>query len=436
MRKVPQVWPLVVFVIALLTAGCGVDAPATSPTSLPAHGTPARLDLSASPGTGANGGTARLQARVQDAYFTVLPDVPVTFAADAGSLDTATATTDANGVAVVALTAAPGTVKVHASAGTVQAPELAVTIQPVNVFVPPPPGPPPPPEPPIPPPAVPQPRYTVSLTATPASVTAGTPTTLAATVTPLNNAPAVTAWVWDCDTATASTDFTTANSAPCTYAIPGTFTASVRVTGGTAVGTATTTVTVTAAAVPSYTVTLTATPSTVAAGSPTTLKATVTRVNGAPPPTSFEWDCDTTTPTIDSTAQISTACTYPTPGLVEAKVTVKNSSGSITSSATVDVSVTAAVAPTPVVTVHCAQPTPPALKVNCNVSATLDGATVATSAITSVDWDWADTTTTPNGTAVASHTYTAANTYVVAVRNVTVTGTTAKGSGSAAVPVQ
>jgi hypothetical protein len=33
MRKVSQVWLLVVFVIAVLTAGCGVDAPATSPTT-------------------------------------------------------------------------------------------------------------------------------------------------------------------------------------------------------------------------------------------------------------------------------------------------------------------------------------------------------------------------------------------------------------------
>jgi PKD repeat protein len=222
--------------------------------------------------------------------------------------------------------------------------------------------------------------------------------------------------------------------APCTYATAGTFTASVRVTGGTAIGSATTSVTVTAAPVASYTVALAASPATIAAGGSTTLTATITRVNGAPPPTSWSWDCDTNTPSTDFTSAITATCTYPTTGIFIAKVTATN--GSITGSATVDVNVTAAVAPTPVVTVHCAQPVPPALTVNCNVTATLNGATVGSGGIVAANWDFGDQVPTTSLTNASTHTYAAPNTYTVLVTNVSVPGTTVKGTGFVSVSVQ
>jgi PKD repeat protein len=431
---------LLAVVAALVAVGCGVDPPTTAPSRVAAHGTPSTIELSATPGSGEHGGQATVTARVLDAYALLLPDVSVTFGANAGTFSAATVSTNGNGIATTTLTADPGTVKLTAAAGGVSTPELPVTIQPVNVFTPPPGSPPPPlplPPPTIPPPTPAPPSYGVTIVASPASVVIGTPTTLTATVTPLSGAPAVASWVWDCDTSTPPTDFTTANTAACTYATAGTFTASVRVTGGAVVGVGTTTVTVTAAPVPSYTVTVAASPATIAAGNSTTLTATVTRVNGAPTPTAWEWDCDTGATSIDFTSPITATCNYPSAGIFIAKVTAKN--GSVIGTATVDVNVTSPpVAPVPDITVSCGTVTRPG-STTCSVSAKLSGVTVAASRITSVVWDFGDgsptaiSTTTTN---TSTHTYLGAATYTVVVTDVVVTGTTAKGSGSGTALVQ
>lgn len=244
-----------VLIGALASANCGVDPVPSAPSVTPAHNQPARIELSATPGTGANGGTATITARVQDAYAATLPGVDVAFTVDTGTLSASSAATNEAGVATVKLTADPGTVKVHAAVGSVQAPETPITIQPVNVFVAGPPSPPPPPEqpvPPSPPPPPPQPLYLVSVVAAPTSVVTGAATTLTATVTPFNGAPAVASWAWDCDTTTTSVDFTSPTTASCTYGTAGTFAASVKVTGpgGSPTASATTSVTVTAAPAP------------------------------------------------------------------------------------------------------------------------------------------------------------------------------------------
>lgn len=138
---------LILTLLAASAVGCGVDLPVTTPTPMPAHGSPSTIELNAIAGIGEHGGTARVQARVQDAYFATLPDVAVTFATSAGTFDAATVSTDRSGVAVVTLTANPGTVSVTAIAGAVSA-ALPIAIQPGNVFVPPtqpPPAEPPPP---------------------------------------------------------------------------------------------------------------------------------------------------------------------------------------------------------------------------------------------------------------------------------------------------
>jgi hypothetical protein len=164
-ERMPKV-SLLAVVAALVAVGCGVDPPATSPTPLPAHGTPAKIELSATSGVGEHGGTATVTARVLDAYSLLLPDVSVAFSANTGTFSAATVATNSSGTATTTLTADPGTVKVTAAAGSASASELPVSIQPVNIFVPPPPGPVPPLPLPDPKPQPPTPQYGVVLTAT------------------------------------------------------------------------------------------------------------------------------------------------------------------------------------------------------------------------------------------------------------------------------
>ena len=79
--------------VALVAGGCGVDAPSTSPSAPPTPGAPARIELSATSGTGATGGSATITARVQDAYSATVPGVMVTFSSIGGTLS-ATSVTD------------------------------------------------------------------------------------------------------------------------------------------------------------------------------------------------------------------------------------------------------------------------------------------------------------------------------------------------------
>jgi len=409
-----------VFVAALsiVAASCAGDPPVTTPSPVPARGEPARLELSATPGVGEHGGTARVQARVQDAFGATLPDVAVTFSADAGAFDAATASTDQNGVAVAALTADPGAVKVRAAAGALSPTETTVVIQPRNVATPLPPLPPPPPE--QGPPVVP---FTVSIVTNVAPVSNATVFGLSV------SAPvAAAAWTFG-DGATGSSGGTVVTVSH-VYTLTNSYPVTVTATdtrGRTAA--ASTTVTIPAAA---YTVSLAAAPAAAATGANVVLTATVTPV-GAPAVTAWTWDCDTSTPSTDFTTATTATCVYPLAGTFTARVTV--SGGSVTGTATTTVTVTPAV---PVIVVHCAQPTPAALTENCNVTATLNGAPVATPNITSVDWDFGDGTpiTTTTTSVAPSHVYAAANTYTVFARNVTVTGTTGQGTGSLNVDVK
>jgi PKD repeat protein len=418
MPKVSMIRSLFVCVIAILTAACA-DAPTTASTPMPARGTPAKIEISATPGTGANGGTATVTARVLDAYAAVVADVDVAFAADAGTFAAATVKTDQSGLAIAALTASPGLVKVTASAGSLRATEVPVEIQPQTSTSTPPPS--------VPPPGTPGPAdipLTATLFVTPGA--AGSPTSFSVATGPITSA------VWTFGDGASTTTTITPTSGPGTtthnYAV-GSYIASVTVTDARGrQASDSKPVTITIALPASYTVALSASP--VVAGGSSTLTATVTQVNGAPAVSAWAWDCDNNG-TVDATSANTASCTYPTEGTFAARVTVTG--GTLTGTATTVVTVSPK---TPTVTVHCAQPTPPALTVNCNVSATLDGATVATSDITHVDWDWADTATSASANALGTHTYAAANTYVITARNVSVNGTTAKGTNSASVVVQ
>jgi PKD repeat protein len=396
--------------LACLTAACGVDAPSTTPTALPAHGAPSKIELSATPGTGEHGGSATVTARVMDAYASVLPEVAVTFGATAGTLSEATVATNSNGVAATTLSADPGTVKVTAAAGAVSSPEISVAIQPVNVFVPPPVVP-PPVVPPTPTPDVP---FTVTINAAPAG--AGLSTAFG-----MSGPVQVTSASW-----TFGDGATGVSSGPNTahvYATVGTFPVNVVATdsrGRTA--SASTSVVIPAG---SFTVTLTPSPASVAIGTAVTLTAAATPVNTPLTPTAFAWDCgDGSAVTTD--ALTTHQCTYAALATVTPRVTVSN--GTITGTASTSVTVTAQ--PAPVVTVNCGTVTAGATT-TCNVSAKVNGVTVPSSSITSVTWDFGDSTpTTTVASNTTTHTYAGASTYTVIVTNVTVTGTTTKGSGS------
>lgn len=407
--------PRALLVLGVLSSACASSAPSPAPSSLPAHGEPARIELSATPGTGASGGTAHVQARVLDAYAATLKDVTVTFGVDGGRLDNATVTTDGNGVAATSLTADPGTVKIHASAGALPIAETSVTIQPIaSGGAAPPPG----PTPPVPsgPPDLP---FKVSIGASAAPIGNATQFGLTAQGT-----VATAAWTFG-DGGTGS------GIAPShTYASVNTYTVSVNATdtrGRTA--SASTTVDIPAAA---YAVSLSPNPAAAATGANLVLTATVTPI-GAPAVTTWTWDCDTSTLATDAATPTTATCVYPVAGTFIARVTVVG--GGVTGTATTTVTVAD---PVPVITVVCAQPTPAALTENCHVDATLNGSAVLSSNITSVDWDFGDgtTTTATAGNSAPSHTYASAGPRTIRATNVIVVGTSAKGSGSANVTVQ
>src|SRR4051794_4586380 len=108
MPKVSKIRPLFVCLIAVLTAACAGNAPTAASTPVPVRGTPAKIEISATPGLGANGGSATITARVLDAYAATLPEIDVTFAADAGTFAQSPARTDDHGIATTSLSAAPG----------------------------------------------------------------------------------------------------------------------------------------------------------------------------------------------------------------------------------------------------------------------------------------------------------------------------------------
>jgi PKD repeat protein len=402
--------------VALVAAGCAADIPTSPATAAPAHGTPSHLEVSAVPGVGQNGGQALITARVQDAYAATLDGITVTFSSDSGTLSAGTVTTDDKGVATTQLRASAGGVKVHASAGPATS-DVIVSVQPVAVT--PTPNPTPTPTP-TPDPTLP---FALRLTVFPAA--AGSVTHFGLTGT-----GGVVRATWT--TGDGPSFPTTEGNFDYVYAQAGTYRASVTAsdaTGRTISDTATVVIPAAPIPIPSYTVTLTASPSTVAQGGSSTLSATVTPVNNAPTVTSWAWDCDGNG-TIDATTATSATCTYPTAGSYTAAVRVTG--GTVVGSATATITVSPP--PVPVVSVNCG-PATRGTATTCVVAATLSGA--ATNAITSVTWNFgdnsADVTIASN---TATHTYAGAATYPVLVSNVTVTGTTAKGSGSTTAIVQ
>src|SRR5438094_4278413 len=101
-------------VVLLLTASCAKDLPTAPTTPDPQHGAPTKIDLTFTDGFGEHAGTATLIAHVIDAFAAAVPDVPVTFDAETGTLADSLVKTDDKGNATTTLTADPGSVRVHA----------------------------------------------------------------------------------------------------------------------------------------------------------------------------------------------------------------------------------------------------------------------------------------------------------------------------------
>jgi adhesin/invasin len=115
------------------------------------------ITLSSSPATlGSSGGSATVTATVIDDSGSPVPNAPVTFATDNGTLNPSTATSDASGDATTTLTTSK-TAKVTATSGTITA-AAALTVT-VNTFA------------------------LSAFTATPNATSAGTPVTFAVTPT-------------------------------------------------------------------------------------------------------------------------------------------------------------------------------------------------------------------------------------------------------------
>jgi hypothetical protein len=332
-------------VVVLTTLACGYKAPtAPTPAVQPPVGVPARLELTANPGVGTDGGTGTVVARVFDAFSTALPDQTVTFSVSEGALSAAKVVTDDKGIARTTLTGPAGAaITIHASAGDVDV-ETLIAIQPTPAPppVPPAPVPPPPlPEPPAPPPGIP--TYVVTLSASPSSLLVGGTATLSASVIPLFRAPAPTAYAWDC-TGDSVVDATTSTASyVCAYPIAGSVAATVRVTGGAASALGTTTVSVTPPVPPTppaLTLTLTGSPQTVAVTQPIAFTATIANVQAGETVSAYQWDLDNTAG-FEGTSTITTrpGGPYTVAGLFVATVKVTTSTGR-TASATFNYVVT------------------------------------------------------------------------------------------------
>ena len=324
-----------IFCVALLAFGCAPSVQPVTPTSQAAHGAPARVELSSSPGTGIAGGTATISARVLDAYATVLAGQAVTFTTSVGTLAQTSVITNDQGLARTILTAPAGNAQVTARAGSIETTPLVVAVQPLVTPPTPEPNPPSPnPNPnPAPPPTGP---LTVTLLYTPGP--AGTPTTFA-----LALAGGLSSAQWTFGDGTTVT--TNLPSTAHVYTAPGTYVASVTVrdqAGRTANDTRMLTIapapvpTPTPAPVPNpprYDIDISLNPSASPQhNSPIQVIASINGQFTPPPIESITFNCGGLG-AVDPPPSLSTtaACTYNRTGTVTAQVTVTG--GAITSTA-------------------------------------------------------------------------------------------------------
>lgn len=141
---------------SLAAAACTSPVASTPLKAAPVHGTPATVELTASPGIGANGGRATITIRVIDAYTQPVSGVSVALTSSSGTITPEAFTSDTDGRGNAVLNAPAGVVTVTASVNGHNATRSTlVAVQPINVPPDPIPNPPPPPPPPIPTPTPP-----------------------------------------------------------------------------------------------------------------------------------------------------------------------------------------------------------------------------------------------------------------------------------------
>lgn len=116
-------------VAAVLFSACGYKNPTAPTVDPPRAGVASKIELTVLSGQGAAAGHADISARVFDAYFNVMPNLTVTFAASGGAFAADAVVTDFKGIAHTTITAPPGGVVVMASTAGVSAQTLAA-IQP------------------------------------------------------------------------------------------------------------------------------------------------------------------------------------------------------------------------------------------------------------------------------------------------------------------
>lgn len=411
-------------VLGLLSISCAYQAPQAPTPAPPASTTaPFSLTLGAAVGQGVDAGRAVVTAKVQNVNGVVLPDVTVGFSTDVGTLSPASATTDTNGIAAT-MVVASSSAKITATAGTLTT-QMLVSSQPVPPAPLPNPSPDPPPSSPLGP---------LSMTVSATSVIVSNSTIFTLNILNASGAFNV-AWDYGDGGAGTSTSSTSAHI----YGAAGTYraTAILRDDAGRSTSANTNAVVSAAPVVPpptppsaSLSVSVAASPTAALTGGTSTITATASANNGAAAVTSYTFDCNTDGTLEATQASPSFVCTFPTAGSITVTVTATNGTQNASGTTTVSVSVP----PPPVVTVTCATVTRPTTT-SCTASATIGGASVASSRITNVAWDWGDSVTTTTTTSIGTHLYAAPGTYPVQAV-VTITGVTGTSTGDGTAVVQ
>jgi large repetitive protein len=358
----------------LVTLGCSPATAPIAPTTPPINPlAPFSLTVGMSVGLGADAGRAEITAKVQGPTGAPLGNVLVAFATDTGTLSADQVSTTDNGVASTTLTAS-SSAHLTATAGTLSS-RLLVPSEP------PPPAPPASTTPTGPPSSDPG-SLTVSLDAT--SALTGASMLVTANVRNVV-VPASYLWTFGDGTSFRGLSASTAH----TYAAAGSYSVTVSVTdaaGRSAAASSTATVTDPPAPAdppaptPRYTVTLTAAPTSLVVLNTSTLTAFVVAQNGAPTPTSYDWDCNADGVTDANTAINSTTCPYNTVGTITSKVTVNGTGATGVGSTTVTV-----LAAAPLAVAIVPDNFSPAIGATVNFTATL---TSAGSVVGPFRWDW------------------------------------------------
>jgi PKD repeat protein len=368
------------------------------------------VTVSANPGTvSVAGGSATITARVIDTSGNLLPNVPVTFTTDNGSLSAGVVSTDASGSAQTTLTTnktAKVTATVGVSSGTgtgaVTAPTGSVTIN-VNVAA------------------------TISVgTPSPAAPTVGIPVTFPLTITPnANGSPIVRVIVDFGDGSPAVTFQGTPTSATHTYNSAGSFT--VRATAVDALGdTAAASGSVTVGPRPQPTITISASAN-ATAGIPTTFTLTV-----QPAANSNTIVTDVTLDFGDGTGAVSLGAAsgtitaqhvYEKGGTYTVTAVARDSNGGTASTSTI----LFVQDQTPLSVSITFTPSQSGGSTIVNFTAT---AAPTTTPIARYDWSFGDNSTATTTGNQITHTYTTApgNSVVVTVTVTTTQGKTATGS--------